>query len=261
MGKRISRTHRLFRRWEPYVGLLAATGFFTWLGKKLKVFGDLGWPEAIFLGLVAGFITALSLAAWRYYRPLPSIFDPKAQDIAAQILPHPEIGAPPKVTTISLPTPEKERVSKALLAALDYLDRFADFAQPVRKVGSWQQILGLSGTMGVVETVEIARARSREFATHLAEGIGPHATELELAGVDGKAIEESIEKQAAVFETLLHSIGSIAATMKPEEPNEAALSFVGQIFTSAFSQFEGAITVAKEQITEARRRLAQGDLG
>lgn len=70
--KPLTRAHRRFIRWEPYVGLLLATGFFSFVGKGLKVFGDLGWPEAIFLGTAAAAVLTIALAAglagWRYFR-------------------------------------------------------------------------------------------------------------------------------------------------------------------------------------------------
>lgn len=76
MNKPISSANRIFRRWEPYLGILISTGVFSWLGKRLQVFGNLGWPEAIFIGAFAGATLSFSVAAcligWRYFKPLES---------------------------------------------------------------------------------------------------------------------------------------------------------------------------------------------
>jgi hypothetical protein len=71
MWLKINRGVDRFGAWATAFGVL--TGALSWLGKKLTILGDLGWPEAIFVGLFsASFITALfgaGLAAWRYLRP------------------------------------------------------------------------------------------------------------------------------------------------------------------------------------------------
>lgn len=77
MATPVSRAHKMFIRWEPYVALLLASGFFSWLGKKLTVFGELGWPESIFIGVGAASLVAFALSAglqgWRVFRPLPAV--------------------------------------------------------------------------------------------------------------------------------------------------------------------------------------------
>jgi hypothetical protein len=74
MNKPIVRAHRRFIRVEPYIGLIAASGLFSFIGKQLKVFGPLGWPEAIFLGTGAACVLIVTLAAglagWRFFKPL-----------------------------------------------------------------------------------------------------------------------------------------------------------------------------------------------
>lgn len=70
MTRSLFRADRKFRRWEPYVGLLISTGFFTYAGRHLKVLGQIGWAEAIFLGLCAACLVSLALALWRYARPI-----------------------------------------------------------------------------------------------------------------------------------------------------------------------------------------------
>ena len=58
--------------WLAVLGALSA--FFSWLGKKIALFGPLGWPEAIFLGVGSACIVTLvisaGLVAWRYFQPI-----------------------------------------------------------------------------------------------------------------------------------------------------------------------------------------------
>ena len=68
--------------WFAFFGLLAAA--FTWLGKGLTVFGNLGWAEAVFLGVgtaaVLTLVLSAFLVAWRFFKPL-------AKDVIAPVQP------------------------------------------------------------------------------------------------------------------------------------------------------------------------------
>jgi hypothetical protein len=59
--------------WIGAFGVLWAA--MSWLGKHLSVFGNVPWPEAIFIGLGAtltvAFFTAAILALWRVFHPTP----------------------------------------------------------------------------------------------------------------------------------------------------------------------------------------------
>jgi hypothetical protein len=72
----LRRAHELFRHWEPYIGLLIAAGFFTWVAKSGRVLGVDTWQEATLLGVAVASGLMLALAALlfglRYFSPYPS---------------------------------------------------------------------------------------------------------------------------------------------------------------------------------------------
>lgn len=68
--------------WITLAGILS--GGFSWLVKKVTWLGNLNWPEAILLGIGGAmllmFAASLSLALWRYFKPLPSSGDSTLND-------------------------------------------------------------------------------------------------------------------------------------------------------------------------------------
>lgn len=56
-----------------YAGYLLMSGGLGWLAKQLTIFGQIGWPEAVFIGLLVstfGVATvSLALIAWRQIKP------------------------------------------------------------------------------------------------------------------------------------------------------------------------------------------------
>jgi hypothetical protein len=71
------RAHHRFRNWEPYLGLLIGSGFFTWVAKRGRVMGVDTWEEAVFVGFGAASVLMLALAAilagYRYFKPLEGV--------------------------------------------------------------------------------------------------------------------------------------------------------------------------------------------
>src|SRR4051812_35417551 len=67
--------------WNGFIATLAIgytflSGVFAWVAKNLTRFGNIGWAEAVFIGLGASALVALLfcaiLVAWRVFRPLVS---------------------------------------------------------------------------------------------------------------------------------------------------------------------------------------------
>lgn len=95
---RLVALHRRFIQVEPYIGLFAMIGAFSFLWKGVQRFGQLTWPEAILAGTLLGCLVmiavALTMIGWRVLRPLPL---PRAGPISPEDAQAPRLEGPGSV--------------------------------------------------------------------------------------------------------------------------------------------------------------------